>query len=43
MTVQSEMIPKRESEIVFQKWMFLFFSEYSSLGSSYLFIECQEF
>ena len=46
MIVQSEIIPKREGKItflVFQKWMFLFFPEYSSLGRGYLFMEGQEF
>ena len=46
MIVQSGTVPKREDKIAFsvlQKWMFLFFPEYSSLGRSCLFIEGQEF
>lgn len=46
MIVQSGTVPKREDKIafsVFQKWMFLFFPEYSSLGRSCLFTEGQEF
>lgn len=46
MIVQSGTVPKREAKtvfLVFQKWMFLFFPEYSSLGRSCLFIEGQEF